>query len=58
MKKILFMVLIAIITCTLVEKYEPEEDLDIVLGMDIQAMWDKVKNNVNQAKIFLKSIGL
>ena len=58
MKKILFIVLIAIISCTLVEKYESEEDLDIVLGIDIKTMWNKVKNNVNQAKAFLKSIGL
>ena len=52
------LVLLAVISCTSLEKYEPD-DLDIVLkGINFKAMWEKVKNNVNLAKNWLKSIGL
>ena len=61
MKKILFLVLIAIIACSQVEQYEPYdiEDFDLILeGINIRSLWNKFKNNASQAKQFLKSIGL
>ena len=61
MKKILFFVLIAIIACSEIKEYELEntEDIALVLkGIDVAKLWNKFKNNVSQAKQFLKSIGL
>ena len=57
MKKFLFLVLLAVIACTSLEPIE-EDDLDIVLGISFKDMWNSVKNNVSQAKRWLKSVGL
>ena len=61
MKKIIFLVLIAIIACTEIKEYDIEntEDIDLVLqGINVAKLWNKFKNNASQAKQFLKSIGL
>ena len=61
MKKIIFLVLIAIIACTEIKEYDIDniEDVDLVLeGINVGKLWNKFKNNASQAKQFLKSIGL
>ena len=58
MKQFLFLVLITVIVCTSVEQYDPE-DLEIVLqGLNYKTIWNRIKNNVNKAKSWLKSVGL
>ena len=58
MKQVLFILLIATIACASIEKFE-EEDSEIVLeGINFKSLWNKVKNNVKQAKAWLKAVGL
>ena len=56
MRKILFLLLIAIIACNSIETFEQDE---LVLeGINFKSMWNKVKKNVKAAKAWLKSVGL
>ena len=54
MKKLLFLVLLAIAFCSTVEEFK-NEDLEILLNA---ISWDDVKNNVEGAVQWLKDRGL
>ena len=57
MRKLLFIVLIAIAFCLAAENNIAEADGDVE-AWDLQKVWDKVKRWASTAKAFLKKTGL
>ena len=57
MKKLLFLVLIAIAFCTVIEEKQPEEDI-VLQEIDWAGLWDKVKKFTEAAKKWLQEKGL
>ena len=59
MKKLIFLLLIAMVFCSSIEEYNLDDDLEVILeGINVRKMWNQVKKYESKAKAFLKAIGI
>ena len=58
MKKLLFLLLIAMAFCSSIEEYNLDDSEVMLEGINVRKIWNQVKNKASQAKAFLKAIGI